>query len=118
MIKGRDLDKALLRHRAWEFAQEWGWPLAPAELNKVCPRSNRNTRHFLKITGAGEWEMSSGARVRSIAFRCPQHGDTWEIRQVKRDSYSTWTVPYVLHNGEYVSDLNPRLDEVGNDTSH
>jgi hypothetical protein len=118
IVKHAELTQVQMREQALRFAEQWKWNLTAAELHRVCPRANRYNRHFLQITGAGEWEMATGSIVRSIAFKCPQHGDTWEIRQVAYDSNNTWSVPYVLHNGEYVSDLYPNLSELGNDTSH
>jgi hypothetical protein len=118
IVKHAQLTQIEMREQALRYAQEWRWNLIPAELHRVCPRANRSDRHFLQITGAGEWETQSGAYVRSIAFRCPQHGDTWEIRQVATDRHSRYTVPFVLHNGEYLSDLYPDADALTDDTPH
>ncbi len=104
--KGVHKSQPMIDAEAWQAIAAWKWPLQPADLHKPCPRSNRRNRHFLVITGVAEWQMTSGAEVRSIAWRCPRCKDTFEVRQVKSDTFSGWTNPFVLHNGVYAGHVH------------
>lgn len=115
--KAKKITQSELREQAWGASVDWRWHLNRSQLVPPCPRANRSNRHFLQLTGVAEWEMSSGAECRSIAWRCPVHGDTWEIRSVKRDHYSGWCEPFVLHNGEYAGNLDGHKLGFDNDTS-
>lgn len=106
---GRKVSQAILDDQAWGCIRDWHWPLTPQQIKPLCPRADRSNRHFLQVTGSAEWQWNSGPEARSVAWRCPRCGDTYEIRSVKRDHFSGWTEPFILHNNEYAGVLNGYL---------